>query len=786
MGTLKEDLTQIKTVEDTLTSNKVANFAYTNTAYENNDAIGVDTYDYNKEQNIPTGTASVMKVNDTVLKKGYRAQASSVTRMLLNHFLGRLSYNLNKVNDNMSNLLETLQNHLGKANGIATLDDKGRVPYTQLPESAMEFKGTWNAETNTPTLVDGGGTNGDFYVVSVGGTQIFDGVEVTFLANDRIIYNSEIWTKLSGGSVRTVNSQEPDTSGNIAITGSNINVSGTDTTTINTKLSALDSSISSLDSSVVKTVNTLAPINNAVTLSGENLNTTSTSSITVASAIETLTEDISSLQETVGTLEDSTVKTVNSISPTDNNITLYGTDIKRSSTNSTTLTSAITSAESSLSSLKTTVNNLSNSAVKQVNGKSPSSNALTLYGTDIVTSSSDSSTIAEKIQTLVGSTMLGTHWKESEYSDYITYFTDIATNGSVWVGATSDSIYYSNNLADWNMSDIPTPLTVSLLHYSKKLKAFVALWKGYVNGFFYSTNGNAWTSLQDTSYAYTDITDAGDFLFVNSTSRGLKYATTKYGFSDTNLSTQTLLEAPKYNTGMYVVCTTSDSDDAGLYYSSNGTTWTRASNIGSGYYLNTDCPNCFVAYGSGGVWISTNSSASTGVNWSKLSATSTVTGVAYNSSTDTFVLTGSAGLYMINSSRVFSTVLSSFSSNVICKNGIFLGYVNSAVSYSHSGKTWVKVIDIDGSAPSCSYVNGTWLIIDKTSTYVCFTAKNLGSITYLDNRNSNFWNVNGEIKILYANGAWVVLQKYNSTNSVDGKLIYSKVQDLIDNGDFIV
>ena len=90
MGTLNEDLTAIKTVEDTLTSNKVARLCYTDTAYNNNDANGVTEYNVNHEQNIPVATASAMKVNDTVLSKGYRSQASSVTRMLLNHFLGRL------------------------------------------------------------------------------------------------------------------------------------------------------------------------------------------------------------------------------------------------------------------------------------------------------------------------------------------------------------------------------------------------------------------------------------------------------------------------------------------------------------------------------------------------------------------------------------------------------------------------------------------------------------------------------------------------------------------------
>ena len=108
MSTLKEDLIAIKEIQDGLVNNKVARFSYTHKAYTDNTVDGVNEYNVNNEQNIPNGTASIMKVNSNVLDKGYRAQASSITRMLMNHFLGRISYNLNKINDNMQNLLNTL------------------------------------------------------------------------------------------------------------------------------------------------------------------------------------------------------------------------------------------------------------------------------------------------------------------------------------------------------------------------------------------------------------------------------------------------------------------------------------------------------------------------------------------------------------------------------------------------------------------------------------------------------------------------------------------------------
>lgn len=218
---LSSELTSIKNVEDTLTNNKVAQFAYTQSAYACNCADGVTEYDVTKEQNIPVGTPLVMNVNETVLAKGWRSQASTITRMLINHFLGRISYNLNKVNDNMSNLLTQLLAYLGQANGIATLDANGRIPYSQLPESAIEFKGMWNANTNTPYLHDGTGTKGDFYIVSVAGTQDLGSGSIQFFANDRVIYDGAVWSRLSAGDVKTVNNIQP-VNGNITLTKSDI------------------------------------------------------------------------------------------------------------------------------------------------------------------------------------------------------------------------------------------------------------------------------------------------------------------------------------------------------------------------------------------------------------------------------------------------------------------------------------------------------------------------------------------------------------------------------------
>ena len=96
----------------------------------------------------------------------------------------------------------------GANNGVATLDAGGKVPAAQLPSTVMEYKGSWDADTNTPTLADGSGDAGDVYIVSVGGTQDLGSGSITFAAGDWVIYNGSIWEKsLNSNAVVSVNGE---------------------------------------------------------------------------------------------------------------------------------------------------------------------------------------------------------------------------------------------------------------------------------------------------------------------------------------------------------------------------------------------------------------------------------------------------------------------------------------------------------------------------------------------------------------------------------------------------
>lgn len=70
---------------------------------------------------------------------------------------------------------------------------------------ALNFKGTWNAATNSPALTSGVGTKGDYYVVSVAGSTDLDGTTL-WGVGDWAVFNGSIWQKVDGGDTSSVTS----------------------------------------------------------------------------------------------------------------------------------------------------------------------------------------------------------------------------------------------------------------------------------------------------------------------------------------------------------------------------------------------------------------------------------------------------------------------------------------------------------------------------------------------------------------------------------------------------
>lgn len=111
--------------------------------------------------------------------------------------------------------------------GVPRLDANGKILVSELPNSVMEFKGVWDAATNTPTLTNGVGNAGDVYLCNVAGTVNFGAGPITFAVGDYAVYTGSVWAR-SSGAVGTVTSVAVSRDGDaLNITGSPITSSGT-------------------------------------------------------------------------------------------------------------------------------------------------------------------------------------------------------------------------------------------------------------------------------------------------------------------------------------------------------------------------------------------------------------------------------------------------------------------------------------------------------------------------------------------------------------------------------
>lgn len=84
------------------------------------------------------------------------------------------------------------------ANGNYIINQGGDVSSLITRIDALEnkgYKGLWDANTNTPTLINGIGTAGENYQVSIAGSCDFGSGIISFDINDYVIYNGSQWFK---------------------------------------------------------------------------------------------------------------------------------------------------------------------------------------------------------------------------------------------------------------------------------------------------------------------------------------------------------------------------------------------------------------------------------------------------------------------------------------------------------------------------------------------------------------------------------------------------------------
>ena len=153
-----------------------------------------------------------------------------------------------------------------QANGYAPLDAGAKVPIANLPDSVVgqvEFQGTWNASTDTPTLPAASTVKGHYYVVSTGGTY----ETITYAIGDWIISNGTAWEKVDNtdavttvfGRLGAIVANESDYSAYYPLI-SDLNTTNSNVSGLDTRLTTAEGDITAIETktdfiTVTQTVN---------------------------------------------------------------------------------------------------------------------------------------------------------------------------------------------------------------------------------------------------------------------------------------------------------------------------------------------------------------------------------------------------------------------------------------------------------------------------------------------------------------------------------------------------
>jgi hypothetical protein len=197
---------------------------------------------------------------------------------------------------------------------------------------ALNFKGTWDANANSPVLTSSVGTKGDYYVVGTAGSTNLNGIS-NWGVGDLATFNGSVWQRVEGGA---------------DLNGVNLSVSGTSTLSGLTASTALALNASKEIVSVTNTGtgdNVLATSPTLVTpilgtpQSGVVTNLTGTASININGTVGATTPNTGAFT-TASTTGDLTaavqVKSTNSASTTEKYVFEKVFDLFKTSTGSPT------------------------------------------------------------------------------------------------------------------------------------------------------------------------------------------------------------------------------------------------------------------------------------------------------------------------------------------------------------------------------------------------------------------------------------------------------------------
>lgn len=109
-----------------------------------------------------------------------------------------------QVLDTLASLQTQINNLIPSQTGNAGkyLTTNGSVLSWDNVAGGLDYQGTWNASTNTPTLASGVGTNGYYYITATAGSTNLDGI-TDWQIGDWLLFNGTVWQKIDQSNLVT-------------------------------------------------------------------------------------------------------------------------------------------------------------------------------------------------------------------------------------------------------------------------------------------------------------------------------------------------------------------------------------------------------------------------------------------------------------------------------------------------------------------------------------------------------------------------------------------------------
>ena len=135
-------------------------------------------------------------INDMMMGGNNLWSASKINDMIMMRASVVHTHTASFISDFTSAVTDVIISLENTPNGLAILDENGKIPVnlTQL-DGQLLYKGSWDALDNTPMLTSSIGMKGNYYVVSVSGSTMLDGI-TGWNAKDWVVFNGVVWEKI--------------------------------------------------------------------------------------------------------------------------------------------------------------------------------------------------------------------------------------------------------------------------------------------------------------------------------------------------------------------------------------------------------------------------------------------------------------------------------------------------------------------------------------------------------------------------------------------------------------